>query len=157
MGVLAFVFALAGCGGGAKTSTQPDIGGTPREVAEAFCTFLDERAAISGDAIGAAFHAAAEQGQLDDAARVTEEIALPALQSMADQLDTIHGWGPGRAFAEHTKPLVDDFSSTATAFIDAPSDEAFEIMDTAAKELRDEAFSGDFARVGNDVFRADCA
>jgi hypothetical protein len=145
----------AACGSAATTASAADSE-PPAPVTDAFCAFLDERAALSTDEVGAAFHAA-QLGELEGALAVTEEVAIPALAGMVAALDTIAGWEPGRPFGAHVRPLVDAFAEAAETFTDAPSDEAFDRMDAAAVALRDEALSGEFARVGTDVFAADCS
>jgi hypothetical protein len=157
--LLGLAALLSACGGGAASSaagetTAPDLPGAA--VDEAFCRFLDERARLLEGPVGVAFHEA-QGGELDAAVTVSNEIVLPALAVMAEQLDTIEAGMPGNAWAPHTEPLVSEFADAATAFVADPSQETFDRVDVAGQVLRDEAFADEFARVGIDVFEADCA
>ena len=102
-----------------------------------------------------AFHEA-QLGELDNAVSVSSEVALPALEVMGASVEVIEGWEPGRPFAAHADPLIREFTDAATAFVDDPDRETFDRTDVAGQVLRDELMAGDFARVGIDLFQADC-
>ena len=159
--LVALIALLTSCGatdaGSAASSARaPTSDGPPAAVAEAFCGLLEERARLEAGELAAAYHAA-QMGELDEAASVSSALVIPALAVMADQLDVIEEWEAGRAFADHARPLVGDFSEAASEFVANPTDEAaFDRADAAGQALRDELFDGEFARVGVEVFEADC-
>ena len=156
--LLGLAAVLTACGGGAASSTAgettaPDLPNAA--VDEAFCKFLDERARLLEGPVGVAFHGA-QDGELAEAVTVSTEIVLPALEVMAEQLDTIGTWEPGSAWVSHTEPLVREFADATTVFVADPSQDTFDRVDVAGQMLRDEAFADEFARVGIEVFEADC-
>jgi hypothetical protein len=157
--LLGLAVLLTACGGGGTQSPAGGAGtsadGPPAAVGEAFCQFLDERARLLEGEVGVAFHGA-QAGELDEAVAVSTEIVLPALVAMSEQLEAIETWEPGRAWAGHTDPLVREFADSATAFVDDPSQDTFNRVDIAGQVLRNDAFADEFARVGIDVFKADC-
>jgi hypothetical protein len=156
LGLAALLTACGGGGGPSSSGTASrSADAPPAAVGEAFCQFLDERARLLEGTVGVAFHEA-QGGDLDGAATVSNEVVLPALGVMAEQLDTIAAWEPGRAWAEHTEPLMREFADGATAFVEEPSEETFHRVDVAGQVLRDDAFADEFARVGIDLFKADC-
>lgn len=155
---LGLMALLAGCAAEQSTAsdfTPAEPAAPPQAVSDAFCDLLDARAQLVAGEIGVAYHAA-QLGDLDEAVSVSSEIALPALEVMNASVEVIEGWEPGRPFAAHADPLIREFRDAASAFVDNPDQDTFDRTDVAGQTLRDDLIAGDFARVGIDLFQANC-
>ena len=156
---LALIALLTGCGAGeqstASASTPAEPAEPPQEVSDAFCDLLDARARLAAGEIGVAYHAA-QLGELEEAVSVSSEIAIPALEIMSTSVEVIEAWQPARPFAAHADPLIREFTEAASAFVEDPDQETFDRTDVAGQTLRDDLLAGDFARVGIDLFQANC-